>query len=189
MIKRSVFLICLLFITAFSFAQKSDSTGKLIKINNEGSFMNNIMANISSSPNFSVLTSAIKVAELTDTFSATSPVTLFAPDNKAFEKLAPGILDTLLLSSHKAELMSLILHHAVSGKITSKDIDRQIKSGNGRAIFTTLAGDTLTAQINENRNIVFMDGSGNQSVVTRFDIQQSNGILYVITSVLMPVMK
>jgi uncharacterized surface protein with fasciclin (FAS1) repeats len=185
--KTFLFLNCLLFTAVFSLAQKSDSTGKLVKISNAGSSMNSsssIMANISSSPDLSVLANAIKTAELTGTFSAAIPVTLFAPDNEAFEKLAPGQLDTLLLPAHKAELTSLILHHAVSGKLTSKDIGKQIKSGNGRAAFTTLAGDTLTVQLNINRNIVLTDRSGNQSVIARFDLQQGNGMLYILTSVL-----
>lgn len=192
MIKTCLFLIGILLISTISIAQKSDSTGKLIKSNDAGASMNpsnNIMANISASPDFSVLASAISAAELTDTFSAATMVTLFAPDDRAFKKLAPGIMDTLFLPAHKAELTSLILHHTVAGKITSKDIAKLLKSGNGRATFTSLAGDILYLQINADRNIVLSDGSGNQSVIARFDLQQSNGILYLVNGVLISATK
>jgi uncharacterized surface protein with fasciclin (FAS1) repeats len=191
MIKQAIFLILLLLNTAFVFAQKPDSTvSKPGKIKNvEGASMsssNNIIVNISSASNFSVLSNAIRVAGLTDTFNSSNPITIFAPDNKAFEKLPVGKLDSLLLPAHKTELTNLLSYHALAGKITSKDIERQIKTGNGQASFTTLSGNILTARINENRNIVLTDESGTQSVVSVLDVQQSNGILFVIKSVLTP---
>jgi uncharacterized surface protein with fasciclin (FAS1) repeats len=191
MIKQAIFLILFLLNTAFVFAQKPDSSAtKPGKIKNiEGASMsssNNIIVNISSASSFSALTNAIQVAGLTDTFNSSNPITFFAPDNKAFEKLPSGELDSLLLLAHKTELTNLLLYHVIPGKITSKDIERQIKAGNGQATFTTSSGGILTARINESRNIVLTDESGTQSVVSLLDIQQSNGILFVITSVLRP---
>jgi len=83
-------------------------------------------------------------------------------------------------------LLNLIKYHAIAGKVTSKDIERQIKSANGQTTFTTLSGRTLTAKINENRNIVLVDENGGQSIISRLDIQQSNGTLFVVTQVLLP---
>ncbi len=191
MIKKAIFLILFSFSTTFVFAQKADSSvSKPGKIKNvEGVFMsssNNIIVNISSASNFSVLSNAIQVAGLTDTFNSSNPITIFAPDNKAFEKLPVGKLDSLLLPAHKTDLTNLLSYHAIAGKITSKDIERQIKAGNGQASFTTLSGNILTARINENRNIVLTDESGTQSVVSFLDVEQSNGILFVIKSVLTP---
>jgi uncharacterized surface protein with fasciclin (FAS1) repeats len=191
MIKKAIFLIFILSNTALVFAQKSDSSAiKAVKIKSvEGASMNssnNIITNISSASNFSVLTNAIQAAGLTDTFNGSNPITLFAADNKAFEKMPSGKLDSLLLPAHKMELTNLLSYHVIAGKITSKDIEGQIKAGNGQATFTTLSGGILTARINENRNIVLTDESGAQSVISTLDIQQSNGILFVITSVLMP---
>lgn len=144
------------------------------------------MTNLSLSADFSILVNAIKTAELTEKFNSNDPITLFAPSNKAFEKLPAGILDTLLLPTHKTELANLIFYHVVAGIITSKDLEKRIKAGNGRATLTTLTGGTVTASINENRNIVLTDESGLQSVISHFDIKQSNGSLDVITSVLSP---
>ena len=177
------------FNSTIAFAQKTDSAaskpGKARNV--DGSMMNpskSIQENISASPNFSTLTT-IMLADTTNTFSS-NPITVFAPDNKAFSKLPTGTVDTLLLPTHKSDLLILIKYHAIAGKVTSMDIERQIKAGNGQATFTTLSGRTLTAKINENRNIVLTDENGGQSVVSRLDVQQSNGILFVVTQVLLP---
>ena len=187
-------LLLFLFIALNSslvFAQKADSSankpGKARNI--DGTLMSpskTILENVSASSNFSTLTTIIKAADSTNTFNGNNPVTIFAPGNKAFEKLPAGQLDTLLLPAHKAQLIILLKYQAITGKVTSKDILRQIKAGNGQATFTALSGGVLTARINENRNIVLTDENGGQSVVSRFDIQQSNGILHVVTQVLMP---
>jgi len=143
-----------------------------------------IQENILASPNFSTLGSIMR-EDTTNIFGG-NPITVFAPDNKAFSRLPSGTVDTLLSPTHKSDLLNLLKYHAVAGKITSSDIERQIKTGNGQTTFTTLSGRTLTAKINENRNIVLTDENGGQSVISRLDVQQSNGILYVITQVLLP---
>ncbi len=186
--KLLLFLL-IIFNSSVVFAQKTDSAGsKPGKVRNvDGSLMSpskSIQQNILASPNFSTL-SSIMQEDTTNTFSG-GPITVFAPDNKAFSKLPSGTVDTLLLATHKADLLNLLKYHAVAGKITSSDIERQIKAGNGQATFTTLSGRTLTAKINENRNIVLTDENGGQSVLSRLDIQQSNGMLYVATQVLLP---
>ncbi|MBS1528218.1 MAG: fasciclin domain-containing protein [Bacteroidetes bacterium] len=171
-------------------AQKTDSAAATsFKSRNIGgtamSSAKSIVENLSRTPDFSILAKAIDSARLMENLTS-GTFTLFAPSNKAFDKLAPGVLDTLLLQAHKTDLLKLLNYHIVAGKVTSKDIARQIKTGNGEAVLTTLSGDTLTARINVNRNIVLTDGQGNESIVTQFDIEQSNGILHVINSVLMP---
>jgi uncharacterized surface protein with fasciclin (FAS1) repeats len=192
--KKLVSILLILINASFVFAQKSDSSiNKPVRVRNiTGVPMrasNTIMVNLSASSDFSLLTNAITTASLTGIFSGNTPITIFAPENRAFGKLEPGKLDTLMLPAHQAELASLINYHAVAGKITSKDLQRQIKAGNGQTSLTTLSGGKLTARINENRNIVLTDESGGQSVISRFDIQQSNGLLDVITAVLSPAAK
>lgn len=186
---KLLLFILIIFNSSLAFAQKTDSAAsKPAKARNvDGSLMNpskTLQENISRSPNFSMLASIIQ-ADTTSTLSG-NPITVFAPDNKAFSRLPAGTIDTLLLPAHKSDLLNLIKYHAIAGKITSADIERQIKAGNGQATFTTLSGRTLTAKINENRNIVLTDENGGQSVISRLDIQQSNGMLYVITQVLLP---
>jgi uncharacterized surface protein with fasciclin (FAS1) repeats len=188
--KKLILLIFILLSASSLFAQKPDSTitkpGKARNV--DGAIINpstDILGNISSAPEFSKFAGAIKATALADTFS-TVQITVFAPTNKAFDKLPAGKLDTLLLPAHNIELANLLKYHAVAGRISSKDLNRQIKAGNGQAILTTLQGGTLKASINANRNIVLTDDEGNQSIISKFDIQNSNGLLYVITDVLTP---
>jgi len=145
-----------------------------------------LIENLSASNEFSILVKAIKADSLTHLFDGSSPITVFAPTNKAFEKLPAGKLDSLLQPAHKNELESLIKYHCVAGMVSSKDIAKQIKAGNGQATLTTLSGSILTARINENRNIVLTDENGGQSVISQFDIKQNNGILHIVTAVLIP---
>jgi uncharacterized surface protein with fasciclin (FAS1) repeats len=154
----------------------------------DGVLMNpstDILGNISAAPEFSKLVSAIKAAGLADIFNA-GQVTVFAPSNKAFDKLPPGKLDTLLLPAHNTELANLLKYHVIAGRISSKDLNRQIKAGNGQATLTTLQGGSIKASINANRNIVLTDDEANQIVISKFDIQNNNGLLHVITNVLTP---
>lgn len=147
---------------------------------------NNIIENIALSNEYSVLVTAIEDAGLTETFKSKGPITFFAPTNQAFEKLPAGELDTLLKPSHKLDLNYLITSHAIVGRLTVKDIQRKINSNNGEATFRTIAGTTLTAKIDANRNIVLMDDNGGQSIISKFDIQQSNGMLHIVNAVLVP---
>jgi uncharacterized surface protein with fasciclin (FAS1) repeats len=187
---RRLLTILLLFNVSLAFAQKADSVpGKSAKARNiDGTLMSSskdLIDNISASSQFTTLVKAINTAGLAENLRA-GTITFFAPTNQAFDKLPPGVLDTLLLPSHKTDLINLINYHTIQGKLTSKDIERQVKAGNGQATLITLAGSTLTARINENRNIVLTDENGGQSIVTRLDIEQSNGMLFVINSVLQP---
>jgi uncharacterized surface protein with fasciclin (FAS1) repeats len=185
--KLALLSFLLLFGASIVVAQKTDSA-KNINRNVNGITMSSskdIVENLSLSPEFTTLVKLIQTAGLEDNFKS-GTLTFFAPTNKAFDQLAPGTLDTLLLPAHKADLVNLLNYHVVSGKITSKDIARLIKAGNGQATITTLSGGTLTAHINENRSIVLTDENGGQSIVLRFDIEQNNGILHIVNTVLNP---
>jgi uncharacterized surface protein with fasciclin (FAS1) repeats len=143
------------------------------------------MDNISASPEFTTVTRAINAAGLSGELK-NETLTFFAPANKAFDKLPPGTLDTLLLPAHKTDLINLVNYHIMPGRLTSKDIERQIRLGNGQATLVTLSGGKLTARINENRNIVLSDENGGESIVARLDIDQGNGMLFIVNTVLIP---
>jgi uncharacterized surface protein with fasciclin (FAS1) repeats len=147
---------------------------------------NDIVENIAQSKEYTTLASVIEDAGLTETFKSKGPITVFAPTNQAFDKLPAGQLDTLLKPNHKLDLSYLITYHAIAGRLTARDIARKINANNGQAVFTTIAGSKLTAKIDENRNIVLVDENGNESIVSKFDIPQSNGILHIVTAVLEP---
>jgi len=187
--RRSVFAILLLLNISFAVAQKTDSLSavKVVTKNVDGTIMSSahdLVFNIALSPELTILSKAIKAAGLNDSLKIRQ-VTFFAPINKSMEKLAPCILDTLP-PVQKASLIDLIKYHAIAGKITSKEIERKIKAGNGQASFTTLSGGIIVAKINENRNIVLTDERGMQSIVTRLDIEQANGMLFLVSEVLYP---
>ncbi len=145
-----------------------------------------IAQNIAAAKQFSIFHDAITATNLTETFESTGPITVFAPVDSAFKKLTKDKLDSLLDPKNKFNLINMLTYHAIAGKLSSKDIDKKIKEGKGQAVFTTLAGGKLTASINENRNIVLTDENGGQSVISIFDIGQSNGLIDVITAVLIP---
>lgn len=188
---KSYYIIIALVLNAvFAVAQKPDTaTAKSVKTNNvDGTVMtsaNNLVANIGLSSELTTLSNAINLSGTADTLSS-GTITFFAPVNKAFEKLAPGFIDTLMQPAHKAQLIALVKNQALSGRFSSKDIERRVKAGNGQASFTSLSGGIIIASINENRNIVLTDENGDQSVVTRLDIDQSNGMLFIVTAVLLP---
>ena len=186
--KRLNLFLLLLSCTSFVFAQKTDSaSARQVKAKNvDGIVMtsaNDLLTNLSASPQFSTLVKLMTASGMADSLK-TGTITFFAPTDKAFGKLPAGTVDTLLLPNHKTDLINLLNSHMISGKLFSKDINKLIKVGNGQAALTTLSGGSLTARINENRNIILSDTNGNQAIITRLDIEQSNGTLFVINDVL-----
>lgn len=156
----------------------------------DGAIMNSgrdVIYNLSQSSNYSQFVKAVRTAGLIETFKSKGPITVFVPDNSAFAKLTPpGRMDTLLMKSHLLELSNLVTYHAIPGNIKSKDLAKLIQDGNGQATLTTVAGGKLVAHIDANRNIVLVDELGNQSIISRFDIPQSNGMVHIVTQVLVP---
>jgi uncharacterized surface protein with fasciclin (FAS1) repeats len=147
---------------------------------------NDIIENITLSKDYTTLVTVINDAGLTETFKSKGPITVFAPTNQAFDKMPAGQLDSLLKPSQKDYLNYLVTYHAIAGRLTAKDIAHKINSNNGEATFITLAGSKITAKIDENRNIVLIDENGGQSIISSFDIEQRNGLLDVVTAVLVP---
>ncbi|WP_198350653.1 fasciclin domain-containing protein [Sphingomonas prati] len=144
-----------------------------------------IVENAVNSKDHTTLVAAVKAAGLVDTLSGPGPFTVFAPTNAAFAKLPAGTVDTLLQPANKATLTSILTYHVVSGRMTAKDLTKAIKAGGGRATLTTVAGGTLTATMSGKR-IMLTDAKGGMSHVTQGDVMQSNGVIHVVDTVLMP---
>jgi len=184
--KKLVSFILLLINIGVAYAQNMPVTTRVINGITVTS-ANDIMENVSRLKELSTFIHWVDTAGIIQTFKANGPITVFVPNNQAFAKLNPAIIDTLLKHANKQELTKLLLTHVICGKITSKDIASLIKqNNNGQATFITLAGTKLTATIDTNRNIILTDSKGEQSIVSLFDFQQKNGILDIVTSVLMP---
>ena len=145
----------------------------------------NIVENAVNSADHTTLVAAVKAAGLVDTLASAGPFTVFAPVNSAFDKLPAGTVETLLKPENKATLTKSLTYHVVAGNIDSKAVLKAIKKGNGKAELTTVAGGKITAML-EGGKVVIMDEKGGKSYVTIADVRQSNGVIHVVDSVLLP---
>lgn len=131
------------------------------------------------------LVAAVKAAGLVDTLASPGPFTVFAPTNAAFKKLPAGTVETLLKPENKGTLTSVLTYHVIAGRMTSVDIAKAVKAGHGRATLTTVQGEPLTATTRGKR-LILTDAKGGRSMVTIANVLQSNGVIHVIDTVLMP---
>ena len=144
-----------------------------------------IVENAMNSKDHTTLVAAVKAAGLADTLSGPGPFTVFAPTNAAFAKLPDGTVDTLLKPENKAMLTGVLTYHVVAGRMTSKDLAAAIKAGGGKAMLTTVQGEPLTATMSAGK-LMLTDAKGGMSTVTIKDVMQSNGVIHVVDTVLMP---
>jgi uncharacterized surface protein with fasciclin (FAS1) repeats len=144
-----------------------------------------IVDNAVNSKDHTTLVAAVKAAGLVETLKTAGPFTVFAPTNAAFDKLPAGTVETLVKPENKATLTGILTYHVVAGKMGSKEIAEAIKKGNGKAMLTTVQGGKLTAWMKGN-NLYISDENGNQSMVTIKDVFQSNGVIHVVDTVVLP---
>jgi uncharacterized surface protein with fasciclin (FAS1) repeats len=144
-----------------------------------------IVDNAVNSADHTTLVAAVKAAGLVETLKGKGPFTVFAPVNSAFDKLPAGTVEALLKPENKAMLTKVLTYHVVSGNFDSKEIAKSIKKGNGKAEFTTVAGGRLWASM-DGDSMILWDERGGRSTVTIADVRQSNGIIHVIDSVVLP---
>jgi len=147
----------------------------------------NIIENAVNSKDHTTLVAAVKAAGLVETLSGPGPFTVFAPTNAAFNKLPAGTVDNLLKPENKAKLTSILTYHVLAGKFNAKDVAAAIKKGGGKATMKTVAGGTLTFTMKGDKLMV-MDESGGMATVSIADVNQSNGVIHVVDSVLLPKM-
>ena len=145
----------------------------------------NIVENAVNSKVHTTLVAAVKAAGLVETLSSAGPFTVFAPTNAAFNKLPAGTVATLVKPENKATLTSILTYHVIAGKFNAKDIVKLIKAGNGTAELKTVQGGILKASL-KGKKVVLTDAKGGKSYVTIADVNQSNGVIHVIDTVLMP---
>ena len=145
----------------------------------------NIVENAVNSKDHTTLVAAVKAAGLVETLSGPGPFTVFAPTNAAFAKLPAGTVDTLVKPENKDALTGILTYHVVAGKMSSVDLIKAIKAGKGTATLTTVNGEPLTATM-MGRRIMLTDAKGGKSMVTIANVMQSNGVIHVVDTVLMP---
>ena len=180
-IKHIGLLILTAFIMNASFAQME----KTVMVGGAAMYPSkNIVQNAVNSKDHTTLVAAVKAAGLVETLSSAGPFTVFAPTNEAFNMLPKGTVETLVKPENKAMLTGILTYHVVSGKLSSKDLMKMVKDGNGTAQLTTVAGGKLFV-MRKGGKLFIKDEKGGVAQITIKDVNQSNGVIHVINKVLM----
>jgi len=180
---RKIFVVVTLMALAMSFAiagTKNPMVG-----GQEMYPTKNIIENAVNSADHTTLVAAVKAAGLVETLEGAGPFTVFAPTNEAFNRLPAGTVDTLLKPENKATLTKVLSYHVVAGRLGSHELMKKIKEGNGKAELTTVEGGKLWV-MQDGKNIVLKDEKGGTATVTIANVFQSNGVIHVIDTVVMP---
>ena len=138
----------------------------------------NIVQNAVNSKDHTTLVAAVKAAGLVETLQSKGPFTVFAPTNTAFGKLPAGTVETLVKPENKATLTKILTYHVVPGKLAASDLT------DGKRL-KTAEGEELTVK-KSNGKVWIIDAKGGSSTVTISNVNQSNGVIHVVDTVLMP---
>jgi uncharacterized surface protein with fasciclin (FAS1) repeats len=171
-------------LAAFAIAPKANAQDPMVG----GAAMyptKNIVENAVNSKDHTTLVAAVKAAGLVETLESAGPFTVFAPTNEAFDKLPAGTVDNLVKPENKATLTKVLTYHVVAGRLSSADLWAKVKAGNGSATLTTVEGGTLTVMA-KGKKLYLVDEKGGKSWITIADVNQSNGVIHVVNTVLMP---
>lgn len=145
----------------------------------------NIIENAVNSKDHTTLVAAVKAAGLVETLQSKGPFTVFAPTNAAFAKLPAGTVETLLKPENKATLQKILTCHVVAANALSGPIMKMVDDDKGAHPVKTVGGCEFTAMY-KGDTIMIKDGQGNIANVTIKDVKQSNGVIHVIDTVLLP---
>src|SRR5271154_3871679 len=146
----------------------------------------NIIENAVNSADHTTLVAAVKAAGLVETLESPGPFTVFAPTNEAFAKLPAGTVDMLLKPENKATLTKILTYHVVPGRMTASNLMKAVKDGEGEAKLKTVAGDWIVVKQAGPGKLSITDAKGDVAMVTIADVLQSNGVIHVIDTVLLP---
>jgi uncharacterized surface protein with fasciclin (FAS1) repeats len=138
----------------------------------------NIIQNAVNSKDHTTLVAAVKAAGLVETLEGKGPFTVFAPTNAAFGKLPAGTVDTLVKPENKATLTKILTYHVVPGKLEASNLT------NGKKL-KTVEGEELTVKLADGK-VWIVDAKGGSAAVTIANVNQSNGVIHVVDTVLMP---
>ncbi|MFJ7312959.1 fasciclin domain-containing protein [Pseudomonas sp. NPDC098747] len=144
-----------------------------------------IVENAVNSKDHTTLIAAVKAAGLVDTLNGKGPFTVFAPTNEAFAKLPAGTVDTLVKPENKANLTKILTYHVVSGTHTSAQMMADAKKNGGTVALKTVQGESLNIKLYDGK-LWAVDTKGGKAGISIADVMQSNGVIHVVDSVLMP---
>lgn len=178
-VKLNLVLVMSLIVTTLSYGQTKMVGGS------EMYPTKNIVENAVNSKDHTTLVAAVKAADLVSTLSSEGPFTVFAPVNDAFAALPEGTVETLLKPENKTQLQAVLTYHVIAGKLKASDVVAAIKKGKGKAEVATVNGGILTFML-DGDTVKIKDAAGNLATVTIADVHQSNGVIHVIDTVLLP---
>jgi len=180
-----LFLSAALFVN-IAHAQNTMSNEKTVHVGGAAMYPSkNIVENAVNSKDHTTLVAAVKAAGLVETLEGSGPFTVFAPTNDAFGKLPQGTVESLVKPENKATLTKILTYHVVAGKFDANAIAALIKASGGKATLKTVSGGLLTATMRDSK-LVLTDETGGMSTVTIKNVYQSNGVIHVVDTVLMP---
>lgn len=145
----------------------------------------NIVENAVNSKDHTTLVAAVQAAGLVETLKSAGPFTVFAPTNSAFEKLPKGTVDNLVKPENKAMLTKILTYHVVAGRLDAKELKKKVRAGKGTAELTTVQGGKLWVMEKDGKWWL-KDEKGRIAMITIGDVYQSNGVIHVIDTVVMP---
>jgi uncharacterized surface protein with fasciclin (FAS1) repeats len=145
----------------------------------------NIVQNAVNSKDHTTLVAAVKAAGLVPTLESPGPFTVFAPTNEAFAQLPAGTVANLLKPENKPMLIKILTYHVVAGRLTTGELKKMVKDGGGKAELKTVEGEPLTVEEKDGR-LWLVDAKGGKAEITISNVMQSNGVIQVINSVLLP---
>jgi uncharacterized surface protein with fasciclin (FAS1) repeats len=168
-------------------AVQSAAQGKTVMVGGAPMYPSkNIVENAVKSKDHTTLVAAVKAAGLVDTLEGPGPFTVFAPTNEAFKKLPPGTVESLVKPENKPTLTKILTYHVVPGRLSAQELADMVDKGGGRAMLKTVEGDNLTVMRKGNRHLTLTDDKGDVATITIADVFQSNGVIHVVNSVMMP---
>ena len=144
-----------------------------------------ILTNTQTSKNHQTLLTALKAAERDEILSYDGPFTVFAPSDRAFEKLSDAEMESLLDPGNKKKLQEVLTYHIIAGNFSAANILRAMSRGNGKATFMTVQGDLITTTM-MGVDIILTDATGKTAKITMADANQCNGVIHEIDNVILP---
>ncbi len=178
-LKIQLVLVMSVIMTTLSYGQTK------MEVSKEVSPSKNIVETAVNSEVHTTLVAAVKAADLVETLSSDGPFTVFAPTNSAFANLPEGTVETLLKPENIKQLQAVLTYHVIAGKFSASDVVAAIKKGDGKVEFKTVNGGMVTAML-DGKSVKIKDSKGNVATVTIADLDQTNGVIHVIDTVLLP---
>jgi uncharacterized surface protein with fasciclin (FAS1) repeats len=185
--KKTLATTLLALVAVCGMASYAAAQDKTVMVGGQAMYSNkDIVDNAVNSADHTTLVAAVKAAGLVDTLKGPGPFTVFAPTNEAFAKLPAGTVDTLLKPENHDMLVKILTYHVVAGRYSTAMLKKEIRAGHGQATLKTVSGGTLTFMMNDDDNISIKDEKGDWANLTIGNVNQSNGVIQVIDTVLLP---